>query len=158
MTQYQITCDHYRNAYKIEPDHVKLKVLDRCALDGTVYCRYFAQYKTRVSDMVLDVNGDLPMDWSKVTTMSKRYLPDMMEKYDILFYTDPKDVPLVDDGERSASVMFRDGIISLFEDYISKKMYKDKVVILSGTVEQRLNRIQEAIKERDSSINLKIRN
>jgi nicotinamide riboside kinase len=159
MTQYQITCDHYRNAFKKEPTITQLKVLDRCALDGTVYCNYFnEQRKFNNHYSAIDANGDYNADWEKATRMSERYLPDMMEKYDILFYTDPKDVPLVDDGERSASAKFRDGIIELFERYIAHPKYADKVITLSGTVEERLSIIQEAIKVRDSSINLKIRN
>ena len=160
MTQHQITCDHYRNAFKIEPSYVKLKVLDRCALDGLVYCRYFADQKQyKMSDKAgPDVNGDFDTEWETAARISHRYLPDMLDKYDILFYTDPKDVPLVDDGERSASASFRNAIIKRFEDWIDqlRPKYKDKIVILSGTVDERLQKIQDSIKKVDSSIELKI--
>lgn len=164
MTQYQITCDHYKNAFKKEPAHVKLKVLDRCALDGTVYCEHFSWWKQwgdgrqLANERGLDTNNDFTTEWEMVKRMSCRYLSEMFAKYDIVFYTDPKDVPLVDDGERSASVSFRDDIISRFETYIKNPYYRDKIVVLSGTVEERLARVQEEIKNRDNSIEIKIRN
>jgi nicotinamide riboside kinase len=164
MTQYQITCDHYKNAFKIEPPHVKLKVLDRCALDGTVYCDYFSHWKQWGAGRELsnarglDSNNDFTTEWEMVSRASRRYLPDMFAKYDIVFYTDPKDVPLIDDGERSASVEFRNAIIGRFENYIRDPHYKDKIITLSGTVEERLSRVQEEIKKRNNSIEIKIRN
>lgn len=157
MTQYQITCDHYRNAYKIEPDYVKLKILDRCALDGTVYCHYFNKQMEN-GEYNPYKNGDTYSDWEDVAKVSERYLPDMMERYDILFYTDPKDVPLIDDGERSASSIFRNAIIELFESYMALPEYAAKIVTLSGTVDERLETIYDTIKKHDSSIDLKIRN
>jgi nicotinamide riboside kinase len=57
---------------------------------------------------------------------------------DVILYTEP-DIPLVDDGERSANKEFRDTIINLFEEAIIH--FKIDVVRLSGTVEQRLETI-----------------
>lgn len=155
MTQYQITCDHIKNAFKREPESVRLKVLDRCALDGAVYVDYFVAQKDAEDDeFTADHNGDVFLDWCNVADFARRHLPAMWDRYDVVFYTDPKDVPLVDDGQRSASVTFRDAIINRFEKYINATKFKDKVVVVSGTVEQRLKIIQDTLKERGCSIKI----
>ena len=69
-----------------------------------------------------------------------------MDKLDYIFYTDPADVKLVDDGERSVDFRFREDIIAMFEDLITYKMSpanREKIVRLSGTVEERMNFIGE---------------
>ena len=69
-----------------------------------------------------------------------------MDKLDYIFYTDPTDVKLVDDGERSVDFKFRNDIINLFEDLITYKMSpanREKIVRLSGTVEERMKIIKE---------------
>ena len=45
----------------------------------------------------------------------------LIHDLDVIFYTDPKDVKLVDDGERSTNTSFRDEIIELFEMIVSNK-------------------------------------
>ena len=62
----------------------------------------------------------------------------LIKKYDIIFYTEP-DIPLVDDGQRSANVEFRNKMIDLFEEAIQH--YKINVVRLKGSVEERLETI-----------------
>ena len=72
---------------------------------------------------------------------------ELIDKVDVIFYTDPKDVLLVDDGERSIDVNFRNRIIEIFEWVI--KEYKVKnVVKLSGTVEERMNKIKQTLKNK----------
>ena len=61
----------------------------------------------------------------------------------VIFYTSPKDVKLVDDGERSIDIHFRKDIISLFNMYMDS--YKGKIVVLEGPVEERLQTIKETL-------------
>ena len=73
-----------------------------------------------------------------------------MDKLDYIFYTDPADVKLVDDGERSVDYKFREDIIAMFEDLITYKMSpvnRDKIVRLSGTVEERMSLIDTFLKK-----------
>jgi len=65
-----------------------------------------------------------------------------VHKVDVIFYTEP-DIPLVDDGERSNNMSFRDTIINLFETAIDH--YGIDVVRLKGTVEERLEVIYNTI-------------
>lgn len=154
MTQLQITCEHYRNAFKKESDSVRLKVLDRCALDGAIYSRYFANERQfgSMRTVGVDINNDFSTEWEYAAQQSKRYLPDMMSKYDVIFYTDPRDVMLVDDGERSASVYFRDKIIEAFAQELQTY---ENIIVLSGTVEERLKTIQATLNDRGCSIEIK---
>jgi len=71
--------------------------------------------------------------------------------YDIIFYTNPYDIELVDDGERSINKEFRNNMITTFEHVLSRydDLLKDKLVKLNGTVEERM----EAIKIRISQHN-----
>ena len=66
----------------------------------------------------------------------------IIDQYDVIFYTDPTDVKLVDDGERSVNVDFRNDIIKLFNDKLEGL---DNVVVLSGTVEERLNTVKKTV-------------
>ena len=75
----------------------------------------------------------------------------LVDKYDVVFYTNPHDVPLVDDGERSADINFRNDIIELFENYLPDL---NNVVTLSGTVEERLKIVKETLEERGLDIKI----
>jgi hypothetical protein len=73
-----------------------------------------------------------------------------MDKLDYVFYTDPSDVKLVDDGERSVDFKFRDDIIDLFEDLILYKMSprnREKIIRLKGSIEQRMKTIEKYLKQ-----------
>jgi len=109
-------------------------ILDRCILDGYVYTKYQV-VNGKVSEQVLHAfNGVFAV---------------LFDKLDYIFYTDPSDVRLVDDGERSVDYKFRDDIIFLFEDLITYKMSpknREKVIRLSGTVEERIKTIEEYLK------------
>jgi len=76
----------------------------------------------------------------------------LIHDIDVIFYTDPKDVKLVDDGERSTNLSFRDEIIQLFDLYIDRYVNKNKIVMLSGTVEERMNTIKETLKMKGISL------
>ena len=41
-----------------------------------------------------------------------------INKYDLIVYTQPEDIPVDNDGERSVNVEFRNQIIELFEKYM----------------------------------------
>jgi nicotinamide riboside kinase len=129
-TQLYILSEHIKN--HLRPD--ENLILDRCILDGYVYTKYQV-VNGKVSEQVLHAfNGVFAI---------------LFDKLDYIFYTDPSDVKLVDDGERSVDFKFRDDIIFLFEDLINYKMSpknRDKVIRLSGTVEERMKTIETYLK------------
>jgi nicotinamide riboside kinase len=129
-TQLYILAEHIKN--HLRPD--ENLILDRCILDGYVYTKYQA-VNGKVSEQVLHAfNGVFAI---------------LFDKLDYIFYTNPSDVKLVDDGERSVDFKFRDDIIFLFEDLINYKMSpknRDKVIRLSGTVEERMKTIETYLK------------
>jgi nicotinamide riboside kinase len=69
-----------------------------------------------------------------------------INKYDLIIYTSPEDVPVVDDGERSINIEFRNEIIETFERFIkSEEVPSHKLVRLRGNVEQRMEQIFGAL-------------
>jgi nicotinamide riboside kinase len=126
-TQLYILAEHIKNHLKLDEN----LMLDRCILDGYVYTKYQV-VNGKVSEQVLHAfNGVFGL---------------LMDKLDYIFYTDPSDVKLVDDGERSADFKFRDDIINLFDDLILYKMSpknREKIIRLKGTVEERLETIKQ---------------
>jgi nicotinamide riboside kinase len=129
-TQLYILAEHIKN--HLRPD--ENIILDRCILDGYVYTKYQV-VNGKVSEQVLHAfNGVFAI---------------LFDKLDYIFYTNPSDVKLVDDGERSVDFKFRDDIIFLFDDLINYKMSpknRDKVIRLSGTVEERMKTIETYLK------------
>jgi predicted ATPase len=129
VTQLMIMTEHLRNAYKYV-DQSKA-ILDRCALDGLVYTRWlFDQGKVKES----------------VVKTAHTIYNEIINRYDIIFYTSPADVLLVDDGERSVDVDFRNGVISIFNHYLPTL---PNIIVLSGSVEQRLETIKKEIESRN---------
>jgi len=130
-TQLYILAEHIKNHLRADEN----LILDRCILDGYVYTKYQVN-QGKVSHSVLDAfNGVYNV---------------LMDKLDYIFYTDPSDVKLIDDGERSTDFKFRDNIIELFEDLITYKMAsknKEKIVRLKGTVERRMQTIEKYLKQ-----------
>jgi hypothetical protein len=126
-TQLYILAEHIKNHLRSDAD----LILDRCILDGYVYTKYQV-VNGKVSNQVLHAfNGVYAL---------------LMNKLDYIFYTDPADVKLIDDGERSMDYKFREDIIAMFEDLIIYKMSpvnRDKIVRLSGTVDERMEIIGE---------------
>lgn len=130
-TQLYILAEHIKNHLK--PD--ENLILDRCILDGYVYTKYQV-VNGKVSEQVLHAfNGVFAV---------------LIDKLDYIFYTDPSDVKLIDDGERSVDFKFREDIIAMFEDLITYKLSpknKQKIIRLSGTVEERMKIIEEYLKQ-----------
>lgn len=108
-------------------------VHDRCLLDGLIYTEYFHSKKL-VSQTV----------WSQALSYWYR----CYDKYDIIFYPDPHEIVLEDDGERSTDKEFRNAIIDKYENYYLKQFqWKDKIHILKGTVEERMEQIKIVLNE-----------
>lgn len=108
-------------------------VHDRCLLDGLVFTEYFYEKKL-VSQQV----------WSQALHYWNKY----HSKYDVIFYPDPHEISLEDDGERSIDAKFRDAIIDKYENYYLKQFqWREKIHILRGTVEERMNHIKIILNE-----------
>ena len=140
ITQSMIMSDHIANVYRKVKGDV---LLDRCAMDGVVYTHWLYN-KGKVSKEVLD--------WSR------KIYTQLVERYDVIFYTSPDDVPLVDDGERSINVDFRNEILDLFDDYIFELVIEsraDNIYTVRGTVDERLNYIKKVLDKKQ--IDIKIR-
>ena len=140
MTQALIITEHFKNIN----NHNKQKrssILDRCILDGIIYTSW------------LEENRALnPWTGNYAYHLFDNYI----EGYDVIFYTDPADVNIEDDGERSVEVGFRNDIIKSFDHWITNNpRVRDKVVILSGTVEERLETIKKTLSEKGLDINIK---
>lgn len=126
MTQLYILAEHLYN-HSIKHD----TVLDRCILDGLVYTLYL-NYKGKVDHWV---------------EQYARSLYDMLiDKIDIIFYTDPN-IPLTDDGERSVNKQFKSDIVGIFNTMISKPEVRNKIVMLSGDVTTRFDKFKQTIKD-----------
>ena len=125
-TQLAIFADHISNL--LSKYNEKNTILDRCLVDGYIYTRYF-RHNSKVTEFI-----DKMFSYAM-----PRYIP----MYDYIFYTNPYDVPLVDDGERSTKVKFREDIIKLYEDKVLDKY--PNVYVLEGTVEDRYNKMKEII-------------
>jgi len=107
---------------------------DRCLMDGMVFTTYFARGKL----------NDFPVS----NSLGLMYYVNHIHRYDHIFYPSPHDVPLVEDGERSVNKEFRDAIIDLYENYwLSDERLKNKVTILKGTVEERMEAIKIKLNE-----------
>jgi len=134
LTQLMIMADHVANVYrKYDND---LVILDRCVVDGLVYSQWlYANRKISLAmyDLAVEVYHSIN------------------KEYDIIFYTDHKDVELEDDGERSANKEFRDNIINGFELRLKDQ---DNVVVLSGAVEERLETIKKTFEKYNLDINI----
>jgi len=105
---------------------------DRCIMDGMVFTNYFAYNRLK----------DFPVS----NSLGLMYYVNYIKKYDHIFYPSPHDVPLVDDGERSINKEFRDAIIDSYENcWLKDERLKDKVTILTGTVDERMGQIKSKI-------------
>jgi len=131
LTQMLIMTEHIRNIYKNRTDRLMRgmhQIYDRCALDGIVYSHWLLD-KGKLSRSCFEASEII---YKKIKS-----------KYDIIFYTSPDDVKLVDDGERSTNINFRNDIINLFDLYINS--YKGKIVELKGSVKERLDTIKSTL-------------
>ena len=141
LTQLLIMTEHVRNVYKNKANHLIRgvhQIFDRCALDGIVYSLWL-QHNGKISRCCYDA-CDLIYEKLK-------------DKYDIIFYTSPDDVKLVDDGERSVDVKFRNDIINTFNIFLDRG-YDGKIVVLKGSVEERLETIKSTLAEYNIDIKI----
>jgi len=135
MTQMMIMAEHVKNAYAVEYKDTNV-ILDRCSVDGLVYTHWLC-------DQGLDMSA---------YSFARIVYENTVHKYDVIFYTSPEDVVLEDDGERSVNTKFREDIIDLFDKHF--RYPQDNLVILKGTVEERLQIIKETLKEKGLDINI----
>ena len=132
LTQFLILAKHIENTLIAEATE-KPCIFDRCILDGLIYTMYLHFDKNKVDELTLG--------------LAIKIFNEYISRVNIIFYTDPKDVPLVRDGERSTDVLFRDRIINIFEWAIKEYNLKN-VVRLSGSVEERMETIRETLKSK----------
>jgi len=128
LTQCLIVNKHIENVLRFR--ETKGVILDRCILDGYCYTGY------------LTLQGTVPK-W--VFEYTKNVFKRLITQYDVIFYTDPSDIELIDDGERSTSIDFRNRMIESFEfvlNHHKDDLLKDKIVRLKGTVEERMEAIK----------------
>jgi len=140
ITQTMIMSDHIANIFRKYDSDV---IFDRCALDGVVYTQWLYN-KGKVSKEVLQ--------WAK------KIYNTLIDKYDAIFVTSPEDVPLVDDGERSVDIDFREEIIDIFNMYIDDiKIYSRKVnlFVVEGSVEERMKYIKNVLEVKGLDIKIK---
>jgi len=124
LTQSLIIGDHLINYMKVHEqreENVTDILLDRCIVDGYIYTKYFYE-QDKVSRTVMD--------------FAEYWFKELTPKYDVIFYTNPSNVKLVDDGVRSTSSGFRERIIELYNtEFIDKY---DNICTLNGSVEERI--------------------
>jgi len=136
VTQLLILNKELENLFKYNYelwDGYKGNVHDRCLLDGLVFTEYFYEKKL-VSQQV----------WSQALS----YWMKFHNKYDVIFYPNPHEIRLEDDGERSTNVEFRNAIIDKYENYyLNQFQWKERVHILNGTVEERMKQIKIVLNE-----------
>ena len=123
ITQLLIMNSHIKNSLI---DNV---IMDRCVLDGLVYTDWMYR-KGKIQQWVIEYADNV--------------FKMLIDRYDYIFYLVPE-FDIEDDGVRSTDIDFRNEIVILFEQYI--KAWNIPVIKLTGTVEQRLNKIKETINE-----------
>lgn len=127
-TQLFIFAEHLRNHHNTHDT-----VLDRCVIDGVVYTQHLVM-NNKVSK------------WVYHHAMNLLHM--LLPKLDIIFYTEP-DIPLVDDGERSVDIDFRNNIIKIFEQTLIRPDIAPKVVRLQGDVDTRYKQFIKTIIQHD---------
>jgi len=135
ITQMMIMAEHVKNAYSVDHKDTNV-ILDRCSVDGLVYTHWLC-------DQGLDMSA---------YSFARIVYENTVSKYDIIFYTSPEDVVLEDDGERSINTKFREDIIDLFNKHF--RLPQSNLVILTGSIKDRLRTIKQTLKERGLDINI----
>ena len=127
MTQYLVMARHLE--YALTPGNW---ILDRGALDGIAYTTYFYE------------KGQVNKD---VYQAALAVYEELLKTYDKIFYVIPE-LDIKDDGERSTDKEFFDGVVNQFDFYLKHfSMPTDKLVYVSGTVEERTNKVITEIKK-----------
>ena len=141
LTQLLIMTEHVRNIYKYTKDIYQTidihMIFDRCALDGIVYSEWLFMNR-KISRACYDA--------------CELIYKSLQDKYDVTFYTSPDGIKLVDDGERSIDKGFRNDILELFDLYMHR--YSGKIVVLKGSVEERLKTIKSTLAKHDIDIKI----
>ena len=142
LTQMLIMTEHIRNVFRDRADHIVRgihQIFDRCALDGIVYSEWLLN-EGKISRSCYE---GCELIWKK-----------LKNRYDVIFYTNPEDVKLVDDGERSVDKRFRDQIINIFNMYLDRKDFEAEVVELKGSVKDRLKTIKSTLDKLNIAIKI----
>jgi nicotinamide riboside kinase len=142
LTQMLIMTEHIRNVFRDRADHIVRsihQIFDRCALDGIVYSEWLLN-EGKISRSCYE---GCELIWKK-----------LKNRYDVIFYTNPGDVKLVDDGERSVDKRFRDQIIDIFNMYLDRKDFEAEVVELKGSVKDRLKTIKSTLDKHNIAIKI----
>ena len=121
VTQQFIMAKHYQYA-QIKTDCV----LDRCVLDGLAYTTCF---RSKIPSWM----------WNYFINM----FSNLIKKYEYIFYVEPE-LPLVSDGTRTIDNHFFNQVVDKFNKLIIE--FEVPVVRLSGTVENRIQKILTTIK------------
>tara|TARA_R110000744_G_scaffold56820_1_gene119760 strand:- start:18456 stop:19217 length:762 start_codon:yes stop_codon:yes gene_type:complete len=168
-TQDFINASHLSRCVEIVKDSLSGKdvVMDRCALDGSIYSKYLLDQSLKGFTNFIKYNigkidemfGEIVTEIDFVERFRKSYKAALLLEpicnscVDVIFYTCPDDIEIEDDGTRSINKKFRDGIINEFEDSLDHRKnnspdLKDNdpfIVYLTGSVEERLETIKETI-------------
>ena len=64
--------------------------------------------------------------------------------YNKMFYIAPE-LPLIEDGQRSVDKEFFDGVVKQFEFYTRHFSISDRIIMLTGSVEERASRVIKEI-------------
>ena len=142
LTQMLIMTEHVRNIFRDGADRLVRgvhQIFDRCALDGIVYSEWLLN-EGKISRSCYE---GCELIWKK-----------LKNRYDVIFYTNPEDVKLVDDGERSVDKRFRDQIIDIFNMYLDRKDFEAEVVELKGSVKDRLKTIKSTLDKHNIAIKI----
>jgi nicotinamide riboside kinase len=142
LTQMLIMTEHVRNVFRDRADYIIRgvhQIFDRCALDGIVYSEWLLN-EGKISRSCYE---GCELIWKK-----------LKNRYDVIFYTNPEDVKLVDDGERSVDKRFRDQIIDIFNMYLDRKDFEAEVVELKGSVKDRLKTIKSTLDKLNIAIKI----
>lgn len=132
-TQLLIMCQHIQNLIDYRSNTTTGAigtVLDRCVVDGFIYSKYLHSIG-RIDLSTLNI--------------SESIYQNTIEDISVIFYTDPNDVQLVDDGERSVNEEFRTDIINLYDEWLDT--FTGNVVTLTGDVDSRFNQITNEIEK-----------
>lgn len=106
-------------------------IMDRCIWDGLVYTKYLESKGF--------INGKHFVD------LAYHLFDQIIGSISVVFYTDPTDVKLTDDGVRSLDISFRNDIIELFNETKYLVQLKTNLIMLSGSVEERMNTINNTL-------------
>lgn len=113
-------------------------LIDRCAIDGLSY----GQYSFNHGKISIDTLNFCRVVWE----LTRDY-------YDFIFYLRPE-FDLIEDGTRSINKEFRDEVLNIFDKYITETynrnvnhygMYNNNIYMISGTVEQRVQQVKQAL-------------